>query len=102
MSQQQKIIEAFLKAIDTGEIIDLLRNVSMPNIPMKTMGGKTFWNELAECKGWRLQKNMITQHCRILDPEGIRRAWGGDDVMGTPVSKTQQVASAVLRTFASE
>ena len=79
--QQEKIIELFLRAIDTGKIIDLLRNVSMPNIPMKTMGGKTFWNELAECKGWRLQKNMITQHCRILDPQDIRRAWGGDDAM---------------------
>ena len=75
------VIEAFLKAVHTGEIHDLLRKTSMPNIPTVTMGGKIFWNELAECKGWRLQKNMITQHCRILDPQDIRRAWGGDDAM---------------------
>lgn len=78
---QQKIIEDFLKTVETGVILDLLRKTSMPNIPTVTMGGKTFWNELAECKGWRLQKNMITQHCRILDPQNIRRAWGGDDAM---------------------
>lgn len=58
-----EIIKAFLMAVDTGEILDLLRKTSMPNIPTVTMGGKTFWNELAECKGWRLQKNMITQVC---------------------------------------
>ena len=58
-----------------------LDRVGMVNRNTLSSGGKTFWNELAECKGWRLQKNMITQHCRILDPEGIRRAWGGDDVM---------------------
>ena len=76
-----QVIEAFLKAVDTGGILDLLQKTSMPNIPTVTKGGKIFWNELAECKGWRLQKNMITQHCRILDPQDIRRAWGGDDAM---------------------
>ena len=75
------VLEAFIKAVETGEIVDLLRNASMPNIPTPTMGGKTFWNELAEYQGWRLQKNMITQHCRILDPQDVRRAWGGDDAM---------------------
>lgn len=78
---QSWVLEAFIKAVKTGEIVDLLRNASMPNIPTPTMGGKTFWNELAECQGWRLQKNMITQHCRILDPQDVRRAWGGDDAM---------------------
>ena len=73
--------KAFEHAVKTGEIIDLLRRASMPNIPTATMGGHVFWNDLAECNGWRLQKNMITQHCRILDSNDVRRAWGGDDAM---------------------
>ena len=50
----------------------------LPNAPTKTMGGAVFWNELAKYNGWCVQKNMITQHCRILDPENKRRAWGGE------------------------
>ena len=48
----------------------------MPNIPFPTMGGLVFWNNIAECKGYRLQQNMLTQHARILDPDDVRIAWG--------------------------
>ena len=50
--------------------------LSMPNIPFQTMGGLVFWNNIAECNGYRLQQNMITQHARILDPDDVRIAWG--------------------------
>ena len=50
--------------------------LSMPNIPTKTMGGEVFWNNIVECNGWRLQQNMITHHARILDDDDVRRAWG--------------------------
>ena len=79
--EKEELIALFIVAVKSEKIVDLLRNSSMPNVPFPTMGGKVFWNELAECKGWRLQKNMITQHCRILDPDDVRRAWGGDDAM---------------------
>ena len=75
------LIEAFINAVKSGDIVDLLRRASLPNIPAPTMGGQVFWNDLAECNNWRLQKNMITHHCRILDPQDIRRAWGGDEAM---------------------
>lgn len=75
--KESALIGAFTTAVTSGA----LRKVSLPNIPFPTMGGKVFWNELAECNGWRLQKNMITSHCRILDPDNVRRAWGGDDAM---------------------
>ena len=45
------------------------------------MGGAVFWNDLAEYNGWRVQQNTLTQHCRILDPDDVRRAWGGMDAM---------------------
>ena len=53
----------------------------LPNVNFPTMGGKFFWNDLANVNGWRVQKNTITGHCRILDNNNIRRAWGGDDAI---------------------
>lgn len=54
----------------------LNEEISLPNIPTPTLGGEVFWNTLAEYNGWRLQQNMITQHCRIIDQDNVRRAWG--------------------------
>lgn len=63
-----------------GKILDSL-GTSMPNITTKTMGGKVFWNDLAECKGWRIQKNTMLGNCRILNPSNERMAWGGEEAM---------------------
>ena len=73
-----ELVELFKLVIDSGKILNA---TSMPNIPFPTINRKWFWNELAEYKGWSLQQNMITHHCRILDPNNIRRAWGGKDAM---------------------
>ena len=65
----------------TPAMIDSLNKIleseiSMPNIPTPTAGGKLLWDTLAEYEGWRLQQNEVTKHCRILDPDDVRRAWG--------------------------
>ena len=72
------LVELFKTLAETS---DLLKDLSMPNIPFPTLGGHVFWTELANVKGWRLQRNDITRHCRILDPDDIRRAWGGEDAL---------------------
>lgn len=64
-----------------AEAGDVLKGISMPNIPLRTNVGKVFWNELANVNGWRLQKNMVWGTCRIIDPDNIRRAWGGEEAM---------------------
>jgi len=72
----------FKQVIDSG-LIDTL-----PNIPFPTMGGKVFWNTLEEHGGWKLQQNMLTRHCRILDPNNVRRAWGAsEEAMRKELSK---------------
>ncbi|MDR0958688.1 MAG: hypothetical protein LBM16_05700 [Clostridiales bacterium] len=53
----------------------------MPNIPFPTMGGNVFWNNLADVNGWRVQENMLTHHCRVLNPDDVRVAWGGTDAI---------------------
>ncbi|UBF28051.1 DUF3572 domain-containing protein [Kovacikia minuta CCNUW1] len=62
-----------------GRILEQLG--SMPNIPTPTMGGHIFWTDIANVKGWRLQKNSVFGNFRILDPNDVRRAWGGEGMM---------------------
>ena len=59
-----------------GLVTTLKQFGTLPNIPFPTLGGKVFWNTLAEKNGWKVQKNMITGHCRVLDPSNVRMAWG--------------------------
>ena len=49
----------------------------LPNIPLPTLGGKQFWADHYLNAGWRIQKNVFTGHSRLLDPDNIRRCWGG-------------------------
>ena len=59
-----------------GLVTTLKQFDTLPNIPLPTMGGKVFWKTLAEKDGWKVQKNMFTGHCRVLDPNDVRMAWG--------------------------
>lgn len=43
---------------------------------MKTLGGRQFWGDLHYFHGWRIQRNVITKHCRLLDKDDVRRASG--------------------------
>ena len=38
-----------------------------------------WWKVLDTAAGWKLEKNIVTGHCRILDPNKIRHAWGGEN-----------------------
>ena len=59
-----------------GKICDFCGE--MPNIDFPTLGGHVFWRTLAVNDGWKLQKNKLTGHCRVLDPGDVRRAWGSE------------------------
>lgn len=45
------------------------------------MGGEIFWENIVNVDGWRLQKNKVFGNCRIIDPNNIRKAWGGEKAM---------------------
>jgi triacylglycerol esterase/lipase EstA (alpha/beta hydrolase family) len=45
-------------------------------VPMPTMGGKQFWADELFFHQWRIQRNVLDDHCRLLDPENMRYAWG--------------------------
>lgn len=46
------------------------------NRPFYTFGGAQCWTDLYIYSGWRLQQNIWSKKCRILDPFDIRRAEG--------------------------
>lgn len=49
---------------------------AIPNLPTLTLGGKLFWTDLRVRAGWRIQQSSITGHCRLLDNENYRHAYG--------------------------
>lgn len=51
------------------------------NLPLPTLGGKQFWTDHRWWNGWRIQHNSTLDHWRLLDPNSIRKAWGGKQAM---------------------
>ncbi|MEZ6129228.1 MAG: alpha/beta hydrolase [Planctomycetaceae bacterium] len=43
---------------------------------VKTLGGMQFWGDVCFFQGWRIQKNVFTEHFRLLDPKDNRHASG--------------------------
>jgi pimeloyl-ACP methyl ester carboxylesterase len=46
------------------------------NVPTPTLGGRQFWADLRYFHDWRIQQNLFSKHCRLLDRNDIRQAWG--------------------------
>ena len=49
---------------------------AMPTLELPVTDAENWWELIEECKGWKLERNRITGHARILDPKKIRKAWG--------------------------
>lgn len=64
------------------------------NIKFPTIGGKVFWTDIKVINGWRIQKNVITGHCRLLNPRKIRYQWGSKDSCLNEMSKHTKVNSS--------
>ena len=59
-----------------GETSDLVKVIALDGLdaklPDKTMGGRVWWQDIKESKGYRIQQNVISRHYRILDAEDRR------------------------------
>ncbi len=51
-------------------------DAARPNLQSATLGGKQFWGDELVFHGWRIQRNVYTGHCRLLDAEDVRHTWG--------------------------
>ena len=49
-----------------------------PNLALPTLGGTQLWTDVAWDAGWKVQRHVWTEHARLLDPDGVRRAWGDE------------------------
>jgi pimeloyl-ACP methyl ester carboxylesterase len=48
-------------------------------LPLPTLGGKQFWADELFFHQWRIQRNVFTGHCRLLDDKNLRHASGTFD-----------------------
>ena len=102
----QTAVDSDVAAMDLDEEAALLNNTSKeerilaeqaiqvmqdyPNWDRATEGGHVFWNELDRYQDWKLQQNVYSGHCRILDPSDVRRAWGTVAKMKQSFEKVKQ------------
>lgn len=52
------------------------RDGAMYPLMNSTLGGKQLWTDYAWRRGWRIQRNAITGHWRLLDDKNVRHASG--------------------------
>ena len=59
------------------------------NFEWKVMDAGVWWDVLDEKDGWKLERNIVTGHCRILNPEKVRVAWGSQEKMEKAFKKVK-------------
>jgi pimeloyl-ACP methyl ester carboxylesterase len=69
------------------ESIELKDDAKLWNLSLPTLGGKQFWTDYRWWQGWRVQYNSTLDHWRLLDPNSVRRAWGGRQAMIDELAK---------------
>ena len=76
---QAKFIKKGLKMLS-----ELKQYPDSPNLNIKTevMDAGVFWTDIETVNGWKLQKNDISKHYRILDQNKIRIAYGNEAEIG--------------------
>lgn len=48
------------------------------NLALPTLGGEQLWSDQLVHGKWRIQRNELTGHFRLLDPADVRCAWGNE------------------------
>ena len=61
----------------------------LPTVEGKVTDAGLWWDTLAETNGWKLQRNKVTGHGRIIDPGKVRRAWGSVEEMEKSFEKVR-------------
>ena len=51
------------------------------NLEWKVIDAGLWWDVIDTCDGWKLERNVVTSHFRIVSPERRRAAWGSESEM---------------------
>ena len=60
-----------------------------PGVEGHVMDSEIWWTVLDSSRGWKLEKNKVTGHCRIIDPDKLRTAWGRESEMRAAFEKVK-------------
>ena len=77
-------------ALCTSKRLDKLTTIyghGHPNMTAKTHEGRQYWCDMFAHAGWRIQRNVFTQHCRLLSPTSHRKAWGSYEACRTAMER---------------
>ena len=81
----------YLRRILGGEAAsgEVMVPQALPTVEGKVMDAGFWWDTLAETNGWKLQRNKVTGHGRIIDPGKVRKAWGSVEEMALSFEKVR-------------
>lgn len=74
----QKMQRLFQNSAQLSGFLNEYGNRFAPNVPLPTLGGNFFYDNVFEIDGWRLQQHNtpgMEIHYRFLDPNNVRVAW---------------------------
>jgi hypothetical protein len=75
------LVALVLASLVTMAVLPAAAQSALPNIQLPTLGGTQVWRDEMVRAGWRVQRHHWTEHCRLLDHNHVRRAWGGCTAM---------------------
>ena len=85
MNHTELFYLAYLRRILEGETEaaaeEPMVHQDFPTVKGRVLDLGVWWDVLDEWQGWKLERNRLTGHARILDPNRVRRAWGRPEAM---------------------
>jgi hypothetical protein len=72
------IITAFCQPV-RGQTSSAVQTSGAVQTALNSFGPEHVWSDQFVYGKWRIQRNELTGHCRLLDPENVRRASGNDE-----------------------
>ncbi len=61
-----------------------------PTLEGRVMDAGVWWDVIDTAAGWKLERNKVTGHCRILRPDRTRAAWGPESDMRAAFEKVKR------------
>ena len=81
----------YLRRLLSGEEAsgEVMVQQALPTVEGEVMDSGLWWDTLAETNGWKLQRNKVTGHGRIINPQKVRKAWGTVEDMALSFEKVR-------------
>ena len=98
VDQAKVLITGTLDECQHALVLALEKNwgTGHPNLAIPTPGGLQFWADVFWFAGWRIQENAYTGHCRLLDANNVRRAWGSREACRATFERLRRAEKLVI------